>query len=185
MWNPGEYKKQGTGLQITYGFHDTPFGHCLLATTERGICALYFVHQGERPAGPAQLAAQWPQANLIEDPGQTRPLVDRIFAPGSTGQARPFHLLLKGTNFQVKVWQALLSIPPGSMVSYGDLAAYLGQPGATRAVASAIARNPVAYLIPCHRVIARSGRIHHYQWGATRKKALLGWEASQQRQTSP
>lgn len=181
---PGEYKKRGTGLHIAYGLHDTPFGHCLLATTERGICALYFVHEGQRSAVLEQLAAQWPQARLVEDSGQTRPLVDRIFSHASTEQPRPFHLLLKGTNFQVQVWQALLNIPPGAMVSYGDVAAYLGRPGASRAVASAIARNPVAYLIPCHRVIARGGRIHRYRWGATRKKALLGWEASQQRQPS-
>jgi AraC family transcriptional regulator of adaptative response/methylated-DNA-[protein]-cysteine methyltransferase len=174
---PGEYKRQGAGLQITYGFHDTPFGQCLLATTERGICALYFVQDGDRMAALEQLAEHWPQARLEENASQTQPLVDRIFAPDSAKQARPFHLLLKGTNFQVKVWQALLAIPPGALASYQDVAAYLGKPNGARAVGGAVARNPVAYLIPCHRVINKAGEIHRYRWGATRKKAMVGWEA--------
>jgi AraC family transcriptional regulator of adaptative response/methylated-DNA-[protein]-cysteine methyltransferase len=179
---PGEYKRHGAGMGIRYGFHDTPFGECLLAATERGICALYFVQEGKRSTALEQLAGQWPQASLVEDPGQTRPLAGRIFAPVSTEPARPFHLLLKGTNFQVKVWQALLAIPPGAMVSYQDVAAHIGEPKSARAVGGAIARNPVAFLIPCHRVINSSGEVHRYRWGAARKKAILGWEASQRAQ---
>jgi len=181
---PGEYKRQGAGLRIAYGFHDTPFGQALLATTERGICALYFVLDGDRSAVLEQLAGHWPQAHLAEDRARTQPLVDQIFAPISTEQPRPFHLLLKGTNFQIKVWQALLAIPPGSLVSYQDVAAHMDRRGSARAVGGATAQNPVAYLIPCHRVIHSTGRIHRYRWGATRKKAMVGWEAGHQAQQS-
>lgn len=176
---PGEYKQQGAGLEITYGFHDTPFGPCLLATTRRGICGLQFVPDGDHPAALLQLGERWPQAHLVAGSEQTEPLVQRIFAPAAGDPPRPFHLLLKGTNFQVNVWRALLTIPPGAMVSYQDVAGYLGRSDATRAVATAIARNPVAYLIPCHRVISKTGQMHLYQWGSARKKAILGWEASQ------
>jgi AraC family transcriptional regulator of adaptative response/methylated-DNA-[protein]-cysteine methyltransferase len=179
---PGEYKKQGTGLQITYGIHDTPFGKCLLATTARGICALHFVQTSDIPAAVKPLTDHWPQAQLVEDRRQTQPLVDQIFAPASADHSRPFHLLLKGTNFQVKVWRALLTIPPGAVVSYQDVAAYMDKPNAARAVAGAVARNPVAYLIPCHRVISNTGKAHRYRWGTARKKAMLGWEASRRSQ---
>jgi AraC family transcriptional regulator of adaptative response/methylated-DNA-[protein]-cysteine methyltransferase len=175
---PGEYKRRGAGLRITYGFHDTPFGQCLLATTERGICALYFVEESDRAAAVEQLTNDWPRARLAEDPSHTQPLIDRIFAPASTDQPRPFHLLLKGTNFQVKVWQALLAIPPGTLASYQNVASLINKPNGARAVGGAVARNPVAYLIPCHRVINKTGKIHRYRWGATRKKAMVGWEAS-------
>ena len=175
---PGEYKRQGAGLTIAYGFHDTPFGQCLLATTERGICALYFVPGDDRATVLEQLADAWPQARLAEDRSQTQPLVDRVFSPVVTDQRRPFHLLLKGTNFQVKVWQALLAIPPGALASYQEVAAYIDEPNGARAVGGAVAKNPVAYLIPCHRVINKTGRIHRYRWGATRKRAMVGWEAS-------
>jgi AraC family transcriptional regulator of adaptative response/methylated-DNA-[protein]-cysteine methyltransferase len=176
---PGEYKHQGAGLDIAYGFHDTPFGPCLLATTQRGICGLQFVPDGDRPAALQRLGERWPRAHLVASSSETEPLVQRIFAPTSGDPPRPFHLLLKGTNFQVNVWRALLAVPSGAMVSYQDVAGYLGRPDATRAVATAIACNPVAYLIPCHRVISKTGQIHRYQWGSARKKAILGWEASQ------
>lgn len=178
---PGDYKKRGSGVQITYGFHDTPFGVCLLASTERGICSLNFVSNGEMTA-KERLRTDWPQAELTEDSLQTQVIVNQIFSSLPGRQSRPFHLLLKGTNFQVNVWRALLSIPPGAMVSYQDVAAYIGKPNATRAVANAIAHNPVGYLIPCHRVIRKSGDVQGYRWGTTRKRAILGWEASYQYQ---
>ncbi len=174
---PGDYRRQGTGLQIAYGYHETPFGLCLLATTSRGICALHFVDDDPTAAWEA-LVQNWPQAHLEEDAAQTQPLVDRIFDLSHNKASRPFHLLLKGTNFQINVWRALLSIPPSSLVGYGDVAAYIGNPQASRAVAAAVARNPIAYLIPCHRVITRGGRIRGYRWGTTRKKAMIGWEAA-------
>jgi AraC family transcriptional regulator of adaptative response/methylated-DNA-[protein]-cysteine methyltransferase len=177
---PGEYKKQGAGLRINYGFHNTPFGLCLLAATGRGICRLSFVSNGEMASAEEQLATNWPQAVLVRDQQQTQTMVKQIFLPATARSARPFHLLLKGTNFQVNVWHALLAIPPGAMVSYQDVAAYIGQPQATRAVARAIAHNPVGYLIPCHRVIRKNCQVQGYQWGNTRKRAMLGWVASQQ-----
>jgi AraC family transcriptional regulator of adaptative response/methylated-DNA-[protein]-cysteine methyltransferase len=179
---PGEYKKRGGGLQITYGFHDTPFGECLLATTERGICALYFVREDDRSAALEQLRSHWPQAGFKQDPSRTQPLIDQIFAPSPTDPPRPFHLLLKGTNFQVKVWQALMAIPSGAMASYQDVAASIGKPNGAHAVGGALAKNPVAYLIPCHRVISKAGRAYRYRWGTTRKQAMLGWEASRRAQ---
>jgi len=174
---PGEYKQQGSGLEIAYGFHDTPFGRCLLATTHRGICGVRFLEGGAEDSSLAQIGAEWPRARFVEDAGGTQALVERIFAPAQRGQERPFHLLLKGTNFQVSVWRALLAIPAGDVVSFEALSGSLGRPRSTRAVANAIARNPVAYLVPCHRVIRKAGETARYRWGAARKKAMLAWEA--------
>lgn len=179
---PGEYKRLGAGLRIVFGFHDTPFGQCLLATTDRGICALHFVEEGDRSVALEQLANHWPQAHFAEDPSHTQPLIGQIFAPAAAEQSQPFHLMLKGTNFQIKVWQALLAIPPGVLVSYQDVASFMDKPNGACAVGGAVARNPVAYLIPCHRVINKTGKIHRYRWGATRKKAMVGWEASHRAQ---
>jgi AraC family transcriptional regulator of adaptative response/methylated-DNA-[protein]-cysteine methyltransferase len=179
---PGQYKGQGAGLEIRYGVHPTPFGPTWLATTARGICGLHFLPEADPSAARDALAREWPHARLVEASGDIRPLVEHIFAPLPPDEPRPFHLLLKGTNFQVQVWQALLDIPPGALVSYGDVAAYLGRPGASRAVAGAVARNPIAYLIPCHRVIRRNGQVHRYRWGTARKKALVGWEAGRHSQ---
>ncbi len=176
---PGEYKSRGSGLTIQYGFHPTPFGGCLLAQTSRGICALRFVASDKKDNALADLKREWPAATFMADPSSTQAAVDRLFSPVKWDQTQPFHLYLKGTNFQVKVWHALLSIPQGAMVSYGDLAAFMGRPTAVRAASGAVAKNPIAYLIPCHRVISKAGQIHHYRWGSARKRAILGWEASQ------
>ena len=175
---PGEFKKMGGGLKIGYGFNDTPFGQCLLAVTERGICHLGFVEKNNRSEAFNQIQHGWPEATLYEDQTRTRQIVRRIFRLKQPVDSRPFHLHLKGTNFQVNVWRALLKIPAGSIVSYQDIAALIGHPKAFRAVANAIAINPVGYLIPCHRVISKSGKIHQYRWGSARKKAIVGWEAS-------
>jgi len=175
---PGEYKRGGAGLEIHYGFHPTPFGPCLLAVTERGICALRFLSHGGREVDLEVLKIEWPQAMFIKNPGRTALVIESLFARSPIKGGNKFHLLLKGTNFQVQVWQALMAMPSGLWVSYGDLAAAMGKPTAARAVANAVARNPVAYLIPCHRVISKAGAIHRYRWGAERKKAILGWEAA-------
>jgi AraC family transcriptional regulator of adaptative response/methylated-DNA-[protein]-cysteine methyltransferase len=183
---PGEFKQQGDGLTIAYGFHGTPFGEALLALTERGICGLSFVQPGKRDEALEELKGNWPRAHLYEDPAATQPLIDQIFTPDSSQkERRPLHLYLKGTNFQVRVWQALLRIPPGAVVSYDTVAALIGQPSATRAVGGATGRNPIAYLIPCHRVIRKVGAVDNYRWGSTRKKAILAWEASQRARQSP
>ncbi|MCL4266812.1 MAG: methylated-DNA--[protein]-cysteine S-methyltransferase [Anaerolineae bacterium] len=177
---PGEYKARGAGLTIRYGFHPTPFGEALLAETERGICGLSFVTGGlpgnGRAAAYADLAHAWPQAMLVEDEGGTQTAVTQIFSPAD--RQAPLPLYLKGTNFQIQVWMALLRVPTGALVTYGTLARAAGQDKAVRAVGTAVGHNPIAYLIPCHRVIQKSGNLGGYHWGATRKKALIGWEAA-------
>ena len=175
---PGEFKQMGAGLKMEYGFHPTPFGTCFLAVTDRGISHLSFVDGDDQAMALSRFQKSWPEATLAENQAGTGSMVNRIFSVDHPHESRPFHLLLKGTNFQVSVWRALLTIPRGNVVSYQDIAAYIGRPKAFRAVASAVAGNPVGYLIPCHRVIAKSGRIHQYRWGSVRKKAILGWEAT-------
>ena len=173
---PGEFKKQGAGLKIDYGFCPTPFGECLLATTPRGICHLGFVTEGGRNAALDSLFGAWPHARFSQDTATLAPVCHGIFTPGKAG---PFKLWVKGTNFQVNVWRALVHIPRGHVVSYQGLAESMGRPKAFRAVASAVAANPIGYLIPCHRVISKSGKIHQYRWGPSRKKAMVGWEDAQ------
>lgn len=175
---PGEFKKRGEGMLIRYGFHPTPFGECILALTERGVCGLSFVANGRRKSAVRDLKRKWKNAVVVEDLPSTAPVIDRIFRDPNDRSASPLKLLLLGTNFQVKVWEALLKIPRGSMVSYEMIAALIGKPAAARAVGSAVARSPIGYLIPCHRVIRKIGVISDYQWGTARKKAMLGWEAA-------
>jgi AraC family transcriptional regulator of adaptative response/methylated-DNA-[protein]-cysteine methyltransferase len=175
---PGEYKKKGEGMEVRYGFHPTPFGECLVALTQRGICALRFTSPVPREETLAQLRGEWPHADFVKLPTATQPVVNRIFSVRETDQPRALHLLLKGTNFQIQVWRGLLAIPPGAMVTYQDLAGYVATRAATRAVGSALAKNPIGYVIPCHRVISKVGEAHRYRWGATRKRAIIGWEAS-------
>ena len=173
---PGEYKQRGAGLSIRYGFHPSPFGECLLAVTERGICSLSFTAPTGRPAALAELRSRWPKANLAEDQAGTRPLAQQVFEPQPSATSQPLPLFLSGSNFQLKVWEALLRVPAGSLASYEDIARWLGMPRASRAVSGAVARNPVAYLIPCHRVIRKLGEFGGYHYGAARKQAILGWE---------
>ncbi len=175
---PGEFKNKGRGLKILYGFCNSPFGECLLATTPRGICYLGFFDSGEHSEALAQLLHTWPGSEFVESQAAVGRIVNDIFKTDKKMGSRPFNLQIKGTNFQINVWRALLSIPEGCVVSYQDIASLIGYPKGMRAVANAIAINPVAYLIPCHRVIAKSGKIHRYHWGSSRKKAIIGWEAS-------
>ena len=173
---PGEVRRLGAGLVVRHGVHPTPFGDALVAVTERGICGLTFLgDEGAEPA-LAELRDRWPNATLLEDPDASAHLVDRIFGDGSPDVRLP--LLLRGTNFQVKVWEALLRIPAGAVVTYEEVAELAGAPGATRAVGTAVGRNPVAYLIPCHRVIRKTGAFGEYRWGSARKRAMLGWESA-------
>ena len=175
---PGEFKSQGEGLTIEYGFHPTPFGECLLAATERGICNLAFVQQGDRERVLDTLKSRWRKARLNKDMPRTRALVSQVFAWYVGQTPAPLHLFLNGTNFQIKVWEALLQIPPGAVASYEDIAARIGMPSASRAVSNAVAQNPIPVIIPCHRVIRKAGEFGGYHYGAARKKALLGWEAA-------
>ena len=176
--SPGEYKRGGAGLVIAYGIHPSPFGACLLAVTERGVCGLEFLADRSGRQTREDLAARWPGAELVEDPALTAPYLERLFPPSGEHDGVPIPLLVKGTNFQLSVWQALLRIPPGDLVGYGDIARHLGKPGAARAVGSAVGANPISYLIPCHRVIRSVADFGNYRWGAERKKAMIGWEAA-------
>ena len=175
---PGEFKAKGAGLEISYGFHPSPFGECLLAVTERGICGLGFVGERDRKQTLEDFKGRWPAAQFHENSEKTQNYIDGIFNyKKRTGAVK---LLLMGTNFQIKVWEALLRIPPGSVVCYEDLARRVGKPTAARAVGGAVGRNPISFLIPCHRAIRKMGITGDYHWGAARKKAILAWEAARQ-----
>ena len=179
---PGEYKSHGAGLTIRYGLHPTPFGKCLIATTERGICHLGFVQTSEGNAID-NLVADWKQAKMNEDYESTAPLIARIFPNPETDSAfnktdQRLSLHLRGTNFQIKVWEALLSIPTGTVTTYEHIAKQIGTPKALRAVGTAVGHNPIAYLIPCHRVIRKSGEFGNYLYGSARKKFILAKEFS-------
>lgn len=167
---PGEYKTKGAGLRIVYGFHPTPYGECLLASTERGICFLAFISDGKREAAIEAMKEDWQNAELIEDTNQTADHIKAIFSPNAKS---PITLHLRGTNFQIKVWEALLRIPTGQVTSYENLAVFTGNSSAARAVGNAVAHNPVAYLIPCHRVLRKVGDFGNYRYGRERKKAML------------
>jgi AraC family transcriptional regulator of adaptative response/methylated-DNA-[protein]-cysteine methyltransferase len=173
---PGEYKMHGLGLEISYGFHPSPFGECMVALTERGICGLAFVQKGDRLEVIQDLQHRWANADLIEDTGRTAPVVERIFPLAYGHPVDPLHLYLNGTNFQIKVWEALLRVPSGALTTYQEIARSLGMPGAARAVGQAVGANPVAFIIPCHRVIRKMGVLGGYRWGASRKMAMVGWE---------
>jgi AraC family transcriptional regulator of adaptative response/methylated-DNA-[protein]-cysteine methyltransferase len=181
---PAEYKRMGAGLQIEYGYHPSPFGECLLAKTERGICGLWFTDTLGREATLAELAKKWPGAKMSQNDAETAPLAQRIFAAEVTKSAelnnnqsgkqnQPINLLIRGTNFQIQVWEALLRIPTGSVCTYGDIAKVIDRPNAVRAVGSAVGKNEIAWLIPCHRVIRKDGSTENYRWGKLRKKAIL------------
>ncbi len=180
---PGEAQRRGAGLTIRYGLHPSPFGDCLLARTARGICALRFIDANEAADALSELRREWPAAHWVEDVAGGAGLAAELFEAPYKATDKRIELDLKGTNFQLQVWQALLRIPPGEVIAYQDLAEDLGRPEASRAVAGAVAKNPIAYLIPCHRVIRATGAFSGYRWGVTRKKALLGWEAAR-RETS-
>jgi AraC family transcriptional regulator of adaptative response/methylated-DNA-[protein]-cysteine methyltransferase len=174
---PGEYKQQGKGIEIRYAFHETPFGECLAAETDRGICFLGFVTDGDRAGAIDDLQGRWKEALLANTPGVCGESVQQIFSSTKDPAQKPVQLFLSGTNFQLKVWEALLKIPEGAVISYGDLANNLGKPNAHRAVGTAVGQNPISYLIPCHRVLRASGDIGGYHWGVARKKAILAQEA--------
>ena len=173
---PGEFKTGGDGLLIDYAIHPTPFGDGLIAITRRGICRLQFLDSETPEAAIAKLQKAWPQAQLRENRNATLETVERIFSRDTDKGEKPLPLLLQGTNFQLKVWQALLEVPESCVVSYGYLARKIGCPGSSRAVGTALGNNPIGYLIPCHRVLRNDGAIGGYRWGSERKLAILGRE---------
>lgn len=173
---PGEFKNGGRGVAVDYGIHPTPFGPVFIAITSRGICRVAFVGEGGLEGQLQQLRRHWRHAQLTENASATGACVPALFA--MEAPRRPLSLCVAGTNFQVNVWRALLRIPPGTLVSYNQIAKAIDQPNAARAVGTAIGANPIAVVIPCHRVIQQSGALGGYRWGEIRKHALHAWEAA-------
>ena len=177
--SPGEWKSGGEGLNVAYGFHPSPFGNALVMTTERGLAGLAFADPGEEEAALADMRGRWPKARYGEDKERTGAIARRIFDPTLWRPERPLRVVLIGTDFEVRVWETLLGIPMGRATTYSDIAARLGKPKAARAVGAAVGKNPVSFVVPCHRVVGKSGDLTGYHWGLTRKRAMLGWEAGQ------
>jgi AraC family transcriptional regulator of adaptative response/methylated-DNA-[protein]-cysteine methyltransferase len=176
---PGDYKRRGQGLEMGYGFHPSPFGEALLIVTERGVAGLAFVDEDKaqtREDVLTEMKGRWPKARFVAAPEGTATFARQIFDPGAWTRDRPVRLVMIGTDFEVRVWEALLKVPMGRAVSYHDIARHLGQPTASRAVGSAVGRNPISFVVPCHRVLRGDGSLGGYHWGLTRKRALIGWE---------
>ena len=175
--SPGEWKTGGEGLVITYGFHPCPFGMALVMTTPRGLAGLALADAGKERAALRDMRARWPKARYVEDFAATVATARRIFDPSLWQKNQPLRVVLIGTDFEVRVWEKLLDIPMGKLTTYSDLAAKAGSPKAARAVGAAVGKNPICFVVPCHRVIGKSGELTGYHWGLTRKRAMLGWEA--------
>jgi AraC family transcriptional regulator, regulatory protein of adaptative response / methylated-DNA-[protein]-cysteine methyltransferase len=176
---PGDYKTRGAGLTIRYGYHLSPFGVALVMVTDRGLAGLSFNDAGSERAAFADMAGRWPNAAYVEDMAATAPYAARIFDPARWRADQPLRVVMIGTDFQIRVWQALMKIPMGRARTYSSIAAEIGAPRASRAVGAAIGANPVSFVVPCHRAIGKSGALTGYHWGLTRKRAILGWEAGQ------
>lgn len=175
--SPGEWKARGEGLTIRYGYHPSPFGTALVMITERGLAGLAFNDLGGEQASFEDMAQRWPNARYIEDSAATAQYAARIFDPSRWRQDEPLRIFLIGSDFQIRVWQALLKIPLGCATTYSNIAGNIGQPTASRAVGAAVGRNPISFVVPCHRALGKSGDLTGYHWGLTRKRAILGWEA--------
>lgn len=174
--SPGDFKSGGAGLEIRYGYHPSPFGIALVMATERGLCGLAFADPGEEQAALDDMTKRWPGARLIQNQEATASYVGRIFSPAQWRADQPLRIVMIGTDFQVRVWEALLRIPLGAASSYQDVARAIGKPSASRAVGAAVGRNPISFVVPCHRALGKSGQLTGYHWGITRKRAMLGWE---------
>jgi AraC family transcriptional regulator of adaptative response/methylated-DNA-[protein]-cysteine methyltransferase len=177
--SPGEWKRRGAGLSIAYCFHPSPFGSALVMATERGLCGLAFADEGEEEAVLDDMRARWPNAQFVMDISRTAPLARRIFDQAEWRAETPLRLVLIGTDFEIRVWETLLRIPMGRAASYSGIATRLGKPQSARAVGAAVGKNPVSFVVPCHRVVGKDGALTGYHWGLTRKRAMLGWEAAQ------
>ena len=175
--SPGDYKTRGAGLTIRYGYHLSPFGIALIMVTDRGLAGLSFNDPGGERAAFADMAGRWPNAGYVEDMAATLPYAARIFDPARWRADQPLRVVMIGTDFQVRVWEALLRIPLGQARTYSSIAADIGAPDASRAVGAACGANPISFVVPCHRALAKSGALTGYHWGLTRKRAILGWEA--------
>ncbi|RFC64067.1 methylated-DNA--[protein]-cysteine S-methyltransferase [Fulvimarina endophytica] len=177
--SPGAYKAKGEGLSLVYGFHETPFGLAIVTASERGLAGIGFAEDGEegRAAALADMRRRWPRAAFREDQSLTAPYRKRVFEPGAWRAETPLRVVLIGTDFEVRVWEALSEIPFGTATTYSAIAARIGAPKAARAVGAAVGRNPISFVVPCHRVVGRTGALTGYHWGLTRKRAMLGWES--------
>jgi AraC family transcriptional regulator of adaptative response/methylated-DNA-[protein]-cysteine methyltransferase len=175
--SPGEWKSGGEGLTIHYGFHPSPFGMALVMATERGLAGLAFADPGEDKAALADMQRRWPKANYVKDTARTAPLARRIFDQELWRPDQPLRVVLIGTDWEVRVWETLLKVPMGRLTTYSDIAAKVCTPAAARAVGAAVGKNPISFVVPCHRVVGKSGALTGYHWGISRKQAMLGWEA--------
>ncbi len=175
--SPGEWKNGGAGMTLRYGFHPSPFGTAIVIATERGLAGLAFADSGGEQAALADMRGRWPNATYVEDYLSTAPLAQRIFVPKLWRADQPLRVVLIGTDFEVRVWETLLKIPMGKAVCYSDIANTINAPKASRAVGAAVGKNPVSFVVPCHRALAKDGKLTGYHWGITRKQAMLGWEA--------
>lgn len=177
--SPGEWKKGGEGMTLRYGFHPSPFGMAVVIASERGLAGLAFADEGEEMPALADMQRRWPLATYIESFADTAPLAKRIFDSTQWSAEQPLRVVLIGTDFEVRVWETLLKIPMGRATTYSDVACKISSPKASRAVGAAVGRNPISFVVPCHRVIGKSGALTGYHWGITRKRAMLGWESGQ------
>ncbi|EKS34734.1 MAG: AraC family transcriptional regulator of adaptative response [Afipia broomeae] len=177
--SPGEWKKGGEGMTLRYGFHPSPFGMAVIIASERGLAGLAFADEGEEMPALADMQRRWPLATYIESFAETAPLAKRIFDSSQWREDQPLRVVLIGTDFEVRVWETLLKIPMGRATTYSDVACKISSPKASRAVGAAVGRNPISFVVPCHRVIGKSGALTGYHWGITRKRAMLGWESGQ------
>jgi AraC family transcriptional regulator of adaptative response/methylated-DNA-[protein]-cysteine methyltransferase len=177
--SPGEWKAGGEGLTIKFGFHPSPFGKALIMATDRGLAGVAFADPGEEDAALADMRRRWPKATYVADETLSAPIARRIFDPSEWRAEQPLRVVLIGTDWEVRVWEALLKIPMGNVATYSGIAEKICTPAAARAVGAAVGKNPIAFVVPCHRVIGKSGDLTGYHWGITRKRAMLGWEAGQ------
>jgi AraC family transcriptional regulator of adaptative response/methylated-DNA-[protein]-cysteine methyltransferase len=176
--SPGEWKSGGEGLVLRYGFHPSPFGTALVIVAPRGLAGLALADAGKERAALKDMQGRWPRARYIEDSATTAPVAARIFDPKLWRPDQPLRVVLLGTDFEVRVWETLLKIPMGRFTTYSNIACKIEKPKAARAVGAAVGKNPVSFVVPCHRVIGKSGELTGYHWGLTRKRAMLGWEAA-------
>ena len=177
--SPGEWKTGGGGMTLRYGFHPSPFGTAIVIATDRGLAGLAFADPGDEQTAFADMKRRWPNATYVEDTDGTTAFAQRVFDTRLWRADQPLRVVLIGTDFEVRVWETLLKIPMGRAVSYSDIACNINSPKASRAVGAAVGRNPVSFVVPCHRALGKSGALTGYHWGITRKQAMLGWEAGQ------
>jgi AraC family transcriptional regulator of adaptative response/methylated-DNA-[protein]-cysteine methyltransferase len=174
---PGDFKAKGEGIVIRYAFHASPFGYALVMMTERGLAGLAFADPGRELPALADMKARWPRATYVEDEAATAPYARRIFDRTTWRPDQPLRIFMIGSDFEIRVWETLLKLPLGKATTYSDIAAHIGKPAAARAVGAAVGKNPISFVVPCHRVLGKGGGLCGYHWGLTRKRAIIGWEA--------